>query len=257
LFLDADTALASNALADLHDAYRRGSGGLVTVQPYHRTGRLDEDLSAYFNTASMMGTGVFASRLRGGATAAFGPCLYTSRVEYRRSGGHHAVRHEIVEDVALAHRFRDAGMAINCFTGGATVTYRMYDGPAQLVEGWSKNIAVGAAGGYPLAVAGTCLWVVGHVVAGSELVRLVATILRRRRPTATALFVAGATVVHQRRLLRLIGSFRLVTALAFPVPLAFFVATFVHSIFLTVVRRRVTWKRRTISVGDARARRCP
>jgi 4,4'-diaponeurosporenoate glycosyltransferase len=148
-------------------------------------------------------------------------------------------------------------MAVNCFTGGEAVTYRMYDGPAQLLEGWSKNIAVGAAGAHPLAVAGTCLWVVGHVVAGSELVRLVVAILRRRRPPATALLVTGATVVHQHRLLRRIGSFRLITALAFPVPLAFFVATFVHSIFLTAVRRRVTWKRRTIDVGDVRARRCP
>jgi 4,4'-diaponeurosporenoate glycosyltransferase len=251
LFLDSDTALGNSALADLDDVHRRGRGGLVSVQPFHCTGRRDEDLSAYFNTVAMMGTGVFASRLRDVATAAFGPCLYTSCADYQRSGGHDAVRHEIVEDLALARRFRRAGMPVSCFTGDGTVTYRMYEnGPTQLLEGWSKNIAAGAAGAHPLAVAGTCLWVVAHVLAASEFVKVVLATSRRRRPTAMALLSVGATIIHQRNLLRRVGSFRLATAVAFPAPLAVFVTTFAHSLFLTTVRRQVTWKRRAIALGD-------
>jgi 4,4'-diaponeurosporenoate glycosyltransferase len=251
LFLDADTALGTSALADLDAVHRHTNGGLVSVQPFHRTGRRHEDLSAYFNTVAMMGTGVFASRLRHVATAAFGPCLYMSRAEYRRSGGHEAVCGEIVEDLALAQRFRRAGVPVSCFTGGGTVTYRMYgEGPAQLVEGWSKNLAAGAAGAHPVAVGAACVWVIAHILASFEFVRVIVVVAQGRRPRASALLVAAGTVIHQRRLLRHVGSFRLAAVAVFPVPLAVFVFTFARSLYLTVVRRKVRWKRRTISLGD-------
>jgi 4,4'-diaponeurosporenoate glycosyltransferase len=55
-------------------------------------------------------------------------------------------------------------------------------------------------------------------------------------------------------MLRRIGSFGPVTALAFPLPLAFFHAVFVRSIWLAKVRGSVTWRGRRVSI---RAQRSP
>ena len=145
----------------------------MSVQPYHVTRRPYEELSAYCNAVALLGSGVGGARARnGGAMAAFGPCLLTSAADYARVGGHAAVRAEIVEDVELAHRYRAAGLPVTCLLGGRLVQFRMYpEGLRQLVDGWSKNLAAGAASTERVAVAGTVLWVASHVAvaAGSPL----------------------------------------------------------------------------------------
>jgi hypothetical protein len=49
---------------------------------------------------------------------------------------------EILEDVALARRFRDAGKRVYFRYGGDAVRTRMYRNWAQLREGWTKNLAL-------------------------------------------------------------------------------------------------------------------
>ncbi len=63
LFLDADTAFEPDGLLTLNELFSR-NGGLVSVQPYHRTPTVVERLSALFNWAQFPSITSTVSRWR-------------------------------------------------------------------------------------------------------------------------------------------------------------------------------------------------
>jgi glycosyltransferase involved in cell wall biosynthesis len=77
-----------------------------------------------------------------GIAAANGQYILVRRAAYEAAGGHAAVASEILEDVALARRFRNAGKKIFFRYGGDAVRTRMYRDWRQLREGWTKNLAL-------------------------------------------------------------------------------------------------------------------
>ena len=249
LFLDADTWLSTDALDRLVVA---GSDGLLSVQPHHQTERAYEQASAFPNLVSMMGSGAFVAWPRTRRPAAFGPCLLTSRTDYDLAGGHAAVRGEVVEDLHLARAYRAAGLPVRCRAGGETVGFRMYPGGVrQLVEGWTKNLAAGAAGASPVAVAGAVWWVaaccaVAATGVGAGIQWIAGT---GGAPVAPALaWAVVALEVHW--LLGRIGRFRWWTSVLFVLPLLAFVALFTVSLVRTVLRRPATWRGRALMVDQ-------
>jgi 4,4'-diaponeurosporenoate glycosyltransferase len=247
LFLDADVELAPDAITRLRTLHA-AAGGLVSVQPHHVPVRAYEQLSAYCNIVALMGTGLFSPHPPRRARAAFGPCLFTAATDYWRAGGHAAAPGSVVEDLALAAAFDRADLPVTCVTGGEHIRFRMYPGgPRQFVEGWSKNLATGAAGADPRAVTGTVCWIATQVAVTARLARDLTRWRRGRArfPVATVA-LAGVVAAQARRLQRRAGSFRWWTAFAFPVPLSAFVALFVRSWWSTTVRGTVTWRGRAI-----------
>lgn len=251
-FLDADTVVEPGGLARIlaeHDRH----GGLVSVQPHHVPRRPYEQLSAFFNLVALMGVDAFTPLGRRRApTGAFGPCLVIGRADYDAVGGHAGVRSQVLEDVALGRAAGRAGLPVTLFGGRGSLGFRMYPGGGrQLVEGWTKNIAGGAAGTRPLTLALVVAWLSGAVAAAASLVA--AATGARGSPTAAAgLYLAYAGQVAV--LLRRAGRFHPLTAVAFPVPLAFFLAVFARSLALTYLRREVVWRGRTIATGAGRPR---
>jgi glycosyltransferase involved in cell wall biosynthesis len=77
-----------------------------------------------------------------GIAAANGQYILVRRAAYDAVGGHAAVATEILEDVALARLFRNAGLRIFFRYGGDAVRTRMYRNWQQLREGWTKNLAL-------------------------------------------------------------------------------------------------------------------
>jgi 4,4'-diaponeurosporenoate glycosyltransferase len=250
LFLDADTWLAPNALGRLL-AEHRARGGLVSVQPHHRTERPYEQLSAFFNVTAMMGTGAFAAAGRVPAAMAFGPCLLTTVADYRAAGGHAAVRGEVVEDVHLARRYRARGLPVHCLAGGDVVGFRMYPGGVrQLVDGWTKNVASGAGLSPWWALVGTVGWICSCVAVALTGTRAALGWALGDGPAPWVAVVAwGAVAVQLGWMLGRIGSWRVTTAVLFPVPLMAFLALFVRSLAVTLVRGEVTWRSRRVPVG--------
>jgi 4,4'-diaponeurosporenoate glycosyltransferase len=174
---------------------------------------------------------------------AFGPCLLTDRGALEAVGGFEAVAGESIEDIALARAYQRAGRPVRCLGGGEAVRFRMYpEGLGSLVEGWSKNLAGGARRARPLPLLGAVLWVCAAVSAAIEG-------LTWSTPWAAVAWVAVAGQLAW--MLRQLGSFRWWTAALFPVPLAAFVALFARSIVLRGLRRRVTWRGRSIDVRKA------
>jgi len=239
VFLDADVRVAPGALAAVAAETER-AGGLVSVQPRHEVRRPYEHLSALFNVVALMGAGAGRRRPSG----VFGPVLASSVLDYRASGGHAAVSGAVVEDLALADRYRDAGLAISLFVGGRDIRFRMYPrGLSQLVEGWTKNFASGAGATPPVRLALIAGWV-------SALVSI--TVNVGGSAAFAALYVLA--VVQLAVLFRRVGNYSIATALAFPALVVFFVGVFAWSAYRTLVRRTVSWSGRDIAIPGRRRR---
>lgn len=246
LFLDADTWLAPGGL-DAIVAQHHRSSGLLSVQPHHRVRRAYERLSAVFNLVSLMGSGAFGLRIARPMRVAFGPCLMTSAADYRSVGGHEAVHNQVVEDIALAARYADAGLPVTCLLGGDLVGFRMYPlGLRSLVQGWSKNIAVGATRAPLASVLPAVVWVAAvGAVSTAFLAGLVGWASGGDLPLIAAIAWAAVTV-QIATMLRRVGSYGVATAVLFVVPLAFFIVVFVRSMVATALRRPVEWRGRAV-----------
>ena len=238
VFLDADTRLAKGGLERLVGAHL-ASGGLYSVQPWHRVRRPVERLAALFNVVSMMGTGAFAPGRRGRPrTGAFGPCLVTSGRDYRATGGFASVGRELLDDLSLARRYRQSGLPVTIHGGRGTVEFRMYpQGFGQLAEGFTKNFAATALAVPWWTTALVALWV-GALCAP-------AVVVGSSPALAAACYGAAAAqvLVHVRRL----GSFGALTAVLYPLALAAFLAVFARSLAATLIRGRVRWKGRELA----------
>lgn len=245
VFLDADVTLAPGALAALVDEHRR-RGGLVSVQPHHVTVRPYEQLSAVCNVVSMMGTLAFTGPPHPEVTMAFGPCLITSRADYDAVGGHSdpTVRAQVIEDIALARRFRATGRPVSVLGGRRMVHFRMYpDGLRSLIDGWTRSLGVGARGASPVAIIGPFLWVWGALVAAGDGLAA----LRGGPHRVVGAMIYAAWAVQMGWMLRRVGRFGALTAVVFPVPLVAFVALFLRSVVLLVTRRPVRWRGRLVA----------
>jgi 4,4'-diaponeurosporenoate glycosyltransferase len=235
VFLDADVVLEPGGLDRIVAAHDElAPDGLLSVQPFHTVRRPYEQLSAFFNLVGMAGIDAFTPLGRRVApTGAFGPCLVLRRTTYEAAGGHAAasVRGAILDDVELARAVRTAtGGPVVVLGGRGSIRFRMYPhGLAQLVEGWTKNLAGGARRTRPLTLLLVIAWI-GVLV---------------EAPTTHPLLYA-ACAVQLLVLLRRVGTFSPLTALLYPIPLAFFLAVFVRSVVRTFVRHEVRWRGRSV-----------
>ena len=172
--------------------------------------------------------------------AANGQYLLIRREAYDAVGGHAAVSHTLLEDVALAQAVKRSGRRLRFRFGGDAVQTRMYRTWRDLREGWTKNLAllfpqtshlaakraiefIIAAGGIGAATAGALrrnyfLLGVGLAVATPTL----ALLLRRTR---RAHFGSAATLLS-------------------PIGLPIFVSLLLRS-QLHYRRGQVSWKNRT------------
>ena len=254
VLLDADVEPSRYLLARLASVFAR-TGGLVSVQPYHRVGSWWERASAMFNVVAVMGTGIASPRLpsrhlarspdrsparwlqRRPPTAAFGPVMICRRDALLAHLEVSEVHGAVLEDVALARRFVAAGEQVTTFGGRDLVAFRMYDRPRALIDGWAKGFAAGA-GATPLArLVLIVAWVTACLVAGWG----------GFAGTWVALGLYVAFAVQLLVMLRQVGRFGVATAVLFPVLATVFVALFAWSLLLTA-RGSVRWKGRTIRV---------
>jgi hypothetical protein len=120
------------------------------------------------------------------AAAANGQFLMISRDAYDAVGGHAAISDEVLEDVALAKRVKDAGFPIWFGSGKGIVQVRMYRSFAAMWQGWKKNL-YRLMGGEPGSVATEMTGAVAPILL---LVVLVATLWWVRNDWHLALLAA-------------------------------------------------------------------
>jgi 4,4'-diaponeurosporenoate glycosyltransferase len=240
VFLDADTEPAPDLLRRLVAAVQR-QGGLVSVQPYHRTERPFERLSILFNLVGLM-----AVKMGPGGDVAFGPAMATSRIDYLRSGGHEAVAGHVVEDWFVAHAYQAAGLPTTAYIGHRQLSYRMYPGGIwDLVHGFDKNFATAAGQVSVLRMLAVVLWLSALFWAAWCLPATLLGLPVLGQPSLQACLVLYLAFALQLTLLvRPVGQFGL-AGLLFPLPVVFFLLVFIRSI-LNLERGRIEWKGRQV-----------
>ena len=254
VFLDADTEPGPDLIGRVLDALDHRAG-LLSVMPYHRMQRQYERLSAFFSVISLMGVGAASVRRSAPVTGAFGPCLACDRRDYDAVGGHEAIRGAVVDDVALAQRFRRAGLPVRVAGGRGAISFRLYGGGLRdLVEGWSKNFASGAGSTPVLRFLLVFAWVIGVGTAAQAPVREAVAALGGWSGPGVVLWIGFVAFAVQLAVqLRPLGNYSW-AAVLFPIPLTAWFVIFFRSIVLTA-RGQVRWKGRAVPVRPERASR--
>lgn len=254
LFLDADTWFpAEDSLSRLVATYEElGGKGLLSFQPYHVMKRFYETFSVVFNIVLMAGMNAFTplgSRFTG--QGSFGPAMLCNRIEYFGTGGHARVRKQVIDDIAIGRLFQQNELPVHLYGGKSVIHFRMYpEGPASLIEGWSKGFALGSKGTHPLIMAGIVLWIFGGL--------LLPVVIIWPTPVVTTLIAATLYflfVFQFQWLARKITNFDKILALIYPVYLLAFLALFAHSLLLTYVKKQVSWRGRKITIEQGAGKR--
>ncbi len=142
IFTDADVHWRKRGVRAVLARMERERAGLVSVYPRQMTRSLAErvilplidDVLLCYLPYPLLRT-PFPS-----ASAANGQVMAFTRLAYLASGGHAAVRGEVLEDVRLAQKTKAVGQRLALALGGGLVAVRMYRSFAEIVEGLGKNL---------------------------------------------------------------------------------------------------------------------
>ncbi len=248
IFLDADVFLEKDALLRLVEIYEE-KRGLISVQPFHFMEKNEEKLSAFFNLILSLNLSLsFLAKKILKPAGAYGPCLVCHRQDYFNVGGHQAVRDKILEDIALGRRFQEKGLSVHLYGGMDSLSFRMYpQGFWQLVEGWTKNFALGALSSNPLSL----IFCLGYVTfcLSAPLNLIKGLIAPQRSMVIMNLIIYFIYAGQINFALSRLGNFGSFPALFYPVFLIFFILIFFRSLFYTYCLRNVTWKGRKINLA--------
>ena len=142
LFTDADTEHLAGSLAELLQRAEDERADLLSVSPGQETPTWWEKSvipCVYVKLASLFRFEE-VSDPHSPAAAANGQYLLVRREIYERSGGHAAVKSEILEDVELARRIKALGGKLLFLPGAQWVRTRMYHTYREMRQGWTKNL---------------------------------------------------------------------------------------------------------------------
>jgi hypothetical protein len=200
LFVDADVVLAPDAVRRIAGLMRDSRLDLASPYPRQVAITAAERLVQPLLQWSWMTTlplGLAEDSPRPSLTAANGQVLAITPAAYARSGGHETVRHEVLEDIALARAVKATAGRANVTDGTDLATCRMYTGRAELVDGYTKSLwaAFGSPAG---SIGATGLLTFAYVLppAAALVARSPAT--RALGSVGYAAGVAGRVIVARR-----------------------------------------------------------
>src|SRR5215475_1761178 len=142
LFTDADAELAPGAMTRALEIAKEKKAALVSFSPEQVTQTWYEKslipfiycrLAKYFSFDAV-------NDPKSPVAAANGQFLLVRRDAYDAIGGHAGVAGQVLEDVALARRAKQAGQTIWFGSGVGIVRARMYRSFEAMCEGWTKNL---------------------------------------------------------------------------------------------------------------------
>ncbi|MCA2212420.1 glycosyltransferase [Jidongwangia harbinensis] len=178
VFVDADVVLAADAVAGA--VTLRRDLGVTLLSPYPRivgAGRLVQPLLQW-SWLTFLPLRAMERAGRPALAAAGGQWLVVERDGYRRTGGHAAVRADVLEDIGLARAVKRAGGRIALADGSGLAECRMYGSWRELIDGYGKS-----------------LWASFGSVAGATTVVALLLILYVGPPVATLLLVIDGAAV--------------------------------------------------------------
>ncbi len=148
VFVDADVRLAPDAVSRMAGFMQRHAVGMASGFPRQVTITWSEQLLLPLIHFLLLGYLPMAAMRRSAAPgfgAACGQLVIVRRDDYRRAGGHGAIRASLHDGITLPRAFRRAGAMTGLFDAGGFASCRMYSSAAQVWEGLTKNATEGMA----------------------------------------------------------------------------------------------------------------
>jgi glycosyltransferase involved in cell wall biosynthesis len=142
LFVDADAELLPGACVRAREIANAANAGLVSFSPEQITVKWYEKALIPFIYCRLAKRFSYkdVNDPKSRVAAANGQFLMIHRSVYDAIGGHASVAAEVLEDVAIAKRVKDAGYPMRFGSGAGLVRARMYRSFAAMWEGWKKNL---------------------------------------------------------------------------------------------------------------------
>jgi glycosyltransferase involved in cell wall biosynthesis len=248
LFTDADTVHLPGSLARAIAEAKEHDAALLSYSP-------QQEVLSFWEKAAMpvifaeLAASYPPSQVSDPASpvaAANGQYLLIARDAYDAAGGHAAIATSLLEDVALARAVKASGRKLRFRYGADAVHTRMYRSFPELVEGWTKNLALL----FP-AAAQLAAWRIAEffLIFGSAGWAIRAGLRNRPKKAAAAATLAALTyALYLKRIRKAHFSWdaNLASVLALPL----FSYLLLNSI-LSYGRGRVSWKQRTYTARDA------
>ncbi|HZY70889.1 MAG TPA: glycosyltransferase family 2 protein [Thermoplasmata archaeon] len=252
LFTDADVRYDPRAVASTVRWAMREGADLASLAPRVAMRGFWENLILPFYVQMVL-TYFRAPRVnrdRSRAAMANGQYLLVRRSAYDAIGGHAAVRTAVLEDVALARRFRARGFRLRIGWSPGLITTRMYRSRPEMFEGLLKNVhderfSAARQLGF-LAALVALFWAPFAIlpigVAGGSL------------PVALfGAFVAGALLAKHVVFTRAVRG-RAVYGLLFPLAVGYYLVVVATSLSRGLRRRPIVWKGREYALETDRGR---
>ena len=176
----------------------------------------------------------------------FGAFLMFRRSAYEKIGGHEAGKADVLEDVLIAKRAKQAGLKLLVADAKQLFSIRMYYGLKEIWMGWQKNMFLAMRGSVLRAV-WHILMVLGFIV--TPYIILAVNIIERtgwfwigNALFGVVLVVAACCKTCDE--LKLKRS----TAVLFPLGALIMAAIMANSMFHTLVRKKTQWRGRVYPV---------
>lgn len=240
VFLDADTYFLSGGLDRVVSRWlrERNTRLVISVLPYHTMIAGYEQLSLFFNILMAAGAGGFGALAR---PRLFGQCLLIGKDQYFAAGGHAAVRDVVLENLRWAGNLRASGCTLLCIGGRGALHMRMFpEGFRQMSESWAKAFLQGAADSGPGVLLAAILWI------SSLWSTALMLIMPRDYGRLSLALVYLLFVLQTASIARQLGTYRVLTSLLFPLPLAYFCFVFGHAGARRALGRKAIWRGREV-----------
>jgi GT2 family glycosyltransferase len=245
VFIDADVALRPEAIRAMVAMLR--DHDLAMVAPYPRQlaeswlERLVQPLVTWSWAATLPVRWAERS-LRPSLSAANGQFIVIDAAAYQQAGGHHAVRADVIEDVALMRAVKASGRHAATVDGSDLSHCRMYDDPRAVVDGYAKSLWSAFNGPVGSAAVNAFLLLTFLVPAIGALAA------RDRRTRCIGAIGYSAGVASRAMVARRTGERVLPDCLAHPASIAGFAALNVIS-WNRHIKGGNTWKGRPVRVA--------
>ncbi len=240
LFSDADTIHSPNTLKKLVPVLLNETDGFLSIVTKQRLEKLWEyTLVIIFQFVALSLLGMKGSKNRHLANGQF---MMFTRETYERLSGHQSVSSAIIEDMELASLAAANGIRPIIYDTPELVEVKMYNSFSELVEGFSKNLAVGAktlSSGAFLRVNFVQAW------ANGWLILLILGFFLKEE--IMLLWIASAFGYITYALVCLFGEFQLARKITvhmffFPIYMAIYQYILLKSFYLVYVQKAVKWK---------------
>jgi 4,4'-diaponeurosporenoate glycosyltransferase len=246
LFLDADVILRETALEYLLRHFQ--SDGVISCQPYHYLERFYENLSLYPNLILILGLGAGKkSEPFSTDNGLYGPCIMISKDLYIKTGGHKLVGNSVIEDVDLGIKLAQKGVKITIVPHNNLIRFRMYpEGVMTLINGWTKNMSLGAARSKPqeliiiTAIISFSVGIFNSLIGSFNQKDFILLSIY----SAMYIFYGIFLFIVSRKF----GRFSPITIVLYPFFAMAFILIFIRSILVKIFRLKLHWRGRQIKI---------